>query len=60
MPGHKGQAPAGVPEALKEMYRYDITEIAGADNLYEPEGIIAASEEIAGEIFRNLSFIAPR
>ena len=51
MPGHKGQAPAGVPEALKKMYRYDITEIAGADNLYEPEGIIAASEEIAGEIF---------
>ena len=36
MPGHKGQAFVGC-EA------YDITEVAGADSLYEAEGIIAES-----------------
>ncbi|MBR6812647.1 MAG: PLP-dependent transferase, partial [Oscillospiraceae bacterium] len=44
MPGHKGEGPLGV-EAL------DITEISGADSLYEAEGIIRQSEEIASEIF---------
>lgn len=44
MPGHKGQAFLGF-EA------YDITEIAGADALYEAEGIIAESEKHASELF---------
>ena len=44
MPGHKGQAFLGC-EAL------DITEIAGADALYEAQGIIAESEEHAAELF---------
>lgn len=44
MPGHKGRDILGV-EAL------DITEIAGADSLYEAEGIIAESEKIASALF---------
>lgn len=44
MPGHKGKTLHGL-EAL------DITEIKGADYLYESEGIIAASEAAASEIF---------
>lgn len=44
MPGHKG-APFLVAEAL------DITEIDGADVLYNARGIIKESENIAGEIF---------
>ena len=44
MPGHKGHGPLGV-EAL------DITEISGADSLYEAQGIIAKSEENASRIF---------
>ena len=51
MPGHKGIAPEGIPDALKGIYKYDITEIAGADNLYAPDGIIAVSEREAGRIF---------
>ena len=43
MPGHKGLGGFGA-EA-------DITEIAGADELYEPEGVIRESEEIAARIF---------
>ena len=44
MPGHKGVSLLG-------MERYDITEISGADSLYEAEGIIRKSEEIASRIF---------
>ncbi len=44
MPGHKGVSRLGV-EAL------DITEISGADSLYEAEGIIAKSEKNASDIF---------
>ena len=44
MPGHKGRGPLGV-EAL------DLTEIAGADSLYEADGIIRRSEENASRLF---------
>ncbi len=44
MPGHKGAAFLGCEGA-------DITEIAGADELYEPCGIIAESEQNASRLF---------
>ncbi len=44
MPGHKGRTMLG-PEHL------DITEIDGADSLYEAEGIIRRSEENASALF---------
>mgnify|MGYP002673230374 CR=1 FL=1 len=44
MPGHKGKPFLGC-EAL------DITEIRGADSLYEADGIIRRSEFCAGELF---------
>ncbi len=44
MPGHKGVGQLGV-EAL------DITEIAGADSLYQANGIIAESESNASALF---------
>lgn len=44
MPGHKGNSFLGC-EAL------DITEIAGADALYEAEGILAESEQNAAGLF---------
>ncbi len=50
MPGHKGISP--VPE-LKEAYALDLTEITGADSLFEAEGIIAQSEENAARLFRT-------
>lgn len=40
MPGHKG-----------EEHPWDITEVAGADSLYEASGIIAASEQNASRLF---------
>lgn len=44
MPGHKGNGPLGF-EA------FDITEIAGADSLYDASQIIAESEKNASQIF---------
>ena len=44
MPGHKGKRLLGFES-------FDITEIQGADALYEAEGIIAESESIATRLF---------
>lgn len=44
MPGHKGQSILGCE-------RLDITEISGADSLYEASGIIAQSEANAASLF---------
>lgn len=50
MPGHKGNPPA-VPGFDELPFALDITEIRGADALYEAEGIIGESEEIAAGLF---------
>lgn len=44
MPGHKG-------ECLTGFEKYDITEIPGADSLYEADGIIKESENNASLLF---------
>ena len=49
MPGHKGKG------AL-DLEQLDITEIAGADSLYEADGIIAQSEANASHLFGCRTF----
>ena len=49
MPGHKGMGLLGV-EAL------DITEVSGADSLYEADGIIKESEDNASSLFGAHTF----
>ena len=49
MPGHKGVGPLGL-ESL------DITEIPGADSLYEADGVIAESEANASRLFGAPTF----
>ena len=44
MPGHKGRGPMGFEQN-------DITEVTGADALYEADGIIAESERNASSLF---------
>ena len=44
MPGHKGVGPLGAEP-------FDITEVAGADSLYEASGIIRESEANASRLF---------
>ncbi|MBO4452747.1 MAG: aminotransferase class I/II-fold pyridoxal phosphate-dependent enzyme [Clostridia bacterium] len=45
MPGHKGKIPEDT------FAKFDITEIPGADSLYEADGIIKKSEENARSVF---------
>ncbi len=49
MPGHKG-------EGLLGFERFDITEINGADSLFEANGIIAKSERNASLLFGSHTF----
>lgn len=49
MPGHKGRDVFG--SNLERLFEYDITEIKGADELFEADGIIAVSEKNASRIF---------
>lgn len=48
MPGHKGKA--FFPE-ISALYSLDITEIKGADSLFEADGIIAESEKNASSLY---------
>ncbi|MBP5579159.1 MAG: amino acid decarboxylase, partial [Ruminococcus sp.] len=48
MPGHKGNAPAA---ELGKLFALDITEIKGADSLFETEGIIAQSESNTAKLY---------
>ncbi|MGN0506941.1 MAG: aminotransferase class V-fold PLP-dependent enzyme [Lachnospiraceae bacterium] len=49
MPGHKGKSLLGMEDC-------DITEIEGADSLYEADGIIRQSEANAGALFGSETF----
>lgn len=54
MPGHKGQAKnAGLCHDLlgDQVFRADVTEIAGLDDLHNPQGVIARAEELAARFF---------
>lgn len=53
MPGHKGEL-AGY---LKQVAPFDITEIQGADYLYQANGIIAQVEQKAREVFQTGSSV---
>lgn len=48
MPGHKGRL---APPALRQAAELDLTEIPGADSLFEAEGILAESEAVAASLF---------
>lgn len=50
MPGHKGNPPP-YPDWELLPFGLDITEVQGADALYEAEGVIGESEQIAAELF---------
>ncbi|MBR5311169.1 MAG: aminotransferase class V-fold PLP-dependent enzyme [Oscillospiraceae bacterium] len=45
MPGHKGA------ESFPDYYKYDITEVLGADSLFESSGCIAKTEERFSKIY---------
>ena len=50
MPGHKGKPMALFP-GLSIVYPYDITEIEGADSLFEADGILRTAEEQTADLY---------
>ena len=50
MPGHKGHYPTN---ELSSAFSLDITEISGADSLFEAEGIIAESEKYMSRLYHT-------
>lgn len=50
MPGHKGRS---AEEGLSHAFALDITEIAGADSLFEADGIIAQSERNMSRLYHT-------
>ena len=50
MPGHKGHALPAL-SALNAAYAWDITEIAGADSLFEADGILRAGERQTAALY---------
>lgn len=54
MPGHKGGTLA---DELAELCRLDITEISGADSLFEASGIIARSERNMGKLYGSAATV---
>lgn len=48
MPGHKGKS---FREELSTAYAWDITEISGADSLFEADGILRQAEQRTAEIY---------
>lgn len=49
MPGHKGRALTG--EFWDELFKIDLTELPDTDDLHEPEGMIARSQERAAALW---------
>lgn len=54
MPGHKGRA---FPRELAGLSQLDITEICGADSLFEASGIIAQSEKNMSELYQTAATV---
>ncbi|MBQ8297908.1 MAG: aminotransferase class I/II-fold pyridoxal phosphate-dependent enzyme [Ruminococcus sp.] len=54
MPGHKGLSPVN---ELNEMFRLDLTEICGADSLFEADGIIAESERNMSSLYNTAATV---
>lgn len=54
MPGHKGVSPVS---DLEKLYSLDITEISGADSLFEADGIIKKSEENASRLYNTVETV---
>ncbi len=50
MPGHKGCAPPDSPQ-LQSLYAMDITEISGADSLFEADGVLLAGEQRSASLW---------
>jgi arginine decarboxylase len=55
MPGHKGRVgkSAGDKYLLKNLYKWDVTELDGLDNFHEPRGVIKESQQLLARLYNS-------
>lgn len=51
VPGHKHGEFSRLPQAFKDVMRYDVTELTGMDDLHYPEGMILEAENLLAETY---------
>lgn len=49
MPGHKG----GRMGSLSDLYRIDVTEVCGTDNLHDPEDVLLEAQNRAAQLYNS-------
>ena len=53
MPGHKRKVPKAIEEMMTDIYKMDLTEVEGTDNLHDATGIIRDSMEFAKHVYKS-------
>lgn len=53
VPGHKNGALSGLPAELRTALTYDLTELEGLDDLYQPEGVIKQAEQKLTDFYQS-------
>lgn len=53
MPGHKRKVPKEIEEMMTDIYKMDLTEVDGTDNLHDATGIIKDSMEFAKDVYKS-------
>ena len=53
MPGHKRKVPKEIEEMMTDIYKMDLTEVEGTDNLHDATGIIKDSMEFAKDVYKS-------
>ncbi|MFY0520701.1 aminotransferase class I/II-fold pyridoxal phosphate-dependent enzyme [Lysinibacillus sp. UGB7] len=51
VPGHKHGELSHLPQAFKDVMRYDVTELSGLDDLHHPEEMILEAEALLAETY---------
>lgn len=53
VPGHKNGELTGLPNVLKQAMQYDVTELAGLDDLHYPEDVILQAEQLLAKAYHT-------
>jgi len=54
VPGHKHGALSHLPQAFKDVMRYDVTELSGLDDLHHPEEMILEAENLLADTYGTM------
>lgn len=54
VPGHKHGELSQLPQAFKDVMRYDVTELSGLDDLHDPEEMILEAENLLADTYGTM------